>query len=299
MLGAQTCEDCRGTWATVGEVDPAVVGLEPWRFPHPSTAQVRSRTISAAAIRWGSVRVVPVTVRMSTPSRTRTAGPPSPRSSVAASTETGPTPSISQSSPPWTEPRRSASASTITRAWGRAAARTPRRRAAWRRQASSRKASSRWASRGSPLPGLPASLGIGFEAGGDLGPGDLVAEELAPDAPTGTLVPSKVAAHVDTGPPGVLALAARARRPAAGRRRRLSSRCDAPWALRSKRVPSRAAPTAAVSLTSFELRRREVAFVEGPGEGRIGGGPPGGGQARPGYPAEEPETAPSHSAADP
>ncbi len=60
---------------------------------------------------------------------------------------------------------------------------------------------------GFSLPGrLPAPPGLGFEAGGDPGPGHLVADERPPDAPLGALVPTEVAALVHPGPPGVLAL---------------------------------------------------------------------------------------------
>ena len=60
-------------------------------------------------------RVLLVTVLMSKPSLTRYWNPPSESSSVAAATETGPMPSISQNSSPSVVPRRSDSALMMIR----------------------------------------------------------------------------------------------------------------------------------------------------------------------------------------
>ena len=150
-----------------------------------------------------------------------------------------------------------------------------------------------------PVPGgLPAPLGLGFEAGCHPGELHLVAEEPAPDAPVFVLPPPKVSVGVDPGPPQPLVLLLRlaARFWVAASR---SSWCEAPPFIRSSRSalasgvslkvlvtsPSwgtESSPSCRASVKSGSLAARAAAA------------------RRPfAAPAEEPESAPSHSAADP
>ena len=162
----------------------------------------------------------------------------------------------------------------------------------------SMKASSRWASKESPPPvaipvpvpgGLPAPLGLGFEAGCHPGELHLVAEEPAPDAPVFVLPPPKVSVGVDPGPPQPLVLLAAAGRPLLGGGvAQLLVR--GPLVEQLQEVSAGLGGLAQRGGHDLELIGRELPVVQGLGQVRVLGGPRRRGQTslrRPGRGARE------------
>ena len=146
--------------------------------------------------------------------------------------------------------------------------------------------------------GLPAPLGLGFEAGCHPGELHLVAEEPAPDTPVFVLAPAKVAVGVDPGPPQSLALLLRlaARIWVAASR---SSWCEAPPFIRSSRSALASGVSLKVLVTSPSWGTESspscrASVKRGSLAARVAA------DNRPlAAPAEDPKRAPSHSAAVP
>ena len=202
-------------------------------------------------------------------------------------------PSTSQSSPFPTEPRRSASASTITRVWGRAPPPAPEP------ARSSRNASSRCASRGSRCPAAFQRRRASASRRGAIRAQATSSQRNAPAMPPSGRWCQRTCRHCWTRARRACSLC---RLRAAARRRAaasLSSWCDAPLPASSSSVPAEPSATAAVSLISLSWGAERSASWSAPLRAGSAAARPAAARRALATAAEEPETAPSQSAADP